>query len=63
MRDAQQRTVEDTWRQLGPLLTTIEFRECDNYYIRNAGSGPTPKRTRSNGPRHGEKSNGESGQK
>ncbi len=38
MRDAQQRTVEDTWRQLGTLLATIEPRECQNY-IRNAGYG------------------------
>ena len=40
MRDAQQRTVEDTWRQLSKLLSTIEPRECQNY-IRNAGCGST----------------------
>ena len=38
MRDAQQRTVDDTWRHLGALLATIEPRECENY-IRNAGYG------------------------
>ena len=36
MRDAQKRTVEDTWQHLGALLPTIEPRECQNY-IRNAG--------------------------
>ncbi len=36
MRDAQKRTVEDTWQHLGALLATIEPRECQNY-IRNAG--------------------------
>lgn len=40
MRDAQQRTVDDTWRHLGKLLATIEPRECQNY-IRNAGYGST----------------------
>ena len=40
MRDAQQRTVEDTWRHLGALLATIGPRECENY-IRNAGYGST----------------------
>lgn len=40
MRDAQQRTVEDTWRQLGAFLATIEPRECENY-IRNASYGST----------------------
>ena len=40
MRDAQMRTVEDTWQQLGKLLATIEPRECENY-IRNAGYGST----------------------
>lgn len=40
MRDAQMRTVDDTWRQLGALLDTIEPRECQNY-IRNAGYGST----------------------
>ena len=38
MRDAQKRTVEDTWRHLGDLLGTIEPHECRNY-IRNAGYG------------------------
>jgi transposase len=36
MRSAQQRTVEDTWRHLGSLLTTIQPNECNNYFA-NAG--------------------------
>ena len=40
MRNAQKRTVEDTWQPLGALLATIEPRECQNY-IRNAGQGST----------------------
>ena len=38
MRDAQKRTVDDTWRQLGHLIDTIQPDECRNY-IRNAGYG------------------------
>lgn len=36
MRDAQKRTVEDTWRHLGHLVETIKPDECKNYF-RNAG--------------------------
>jgi len=36
MRAAQKRTIEDTWRQLGALVTTIEPGECRNYFL-NAG--------------------------
>ena len=36
MRSAQKRTVEDTWRHLGSLLTTIQSNECNNYFA-NAG--------------------------
>jgi transposase len=36
MRAAQRRTVEDTWRQIGTLVTTIEPGECSNYFA-NAG--------------------------
>ena len=38
MRDAQKRSVDDTWRQLGHLIDTIQPDECQNY-IRNAGYG------------------------
>ena len=38
MRDAQKRTVDDTWRHLGHLIDTIGPDECQNY-IRNAGYG------------------------
>ena len=38
MRNAQKRTVEDTWRRLGALLATIEPQECQ-IHIRNAGYG------------------------
>ena len=38
MRDAQKRSVEDTWQHLGRLIDTIEPQECQNY-IRNAGYG------------------------
>ena len=40
MRDAQKRTVDDVWQQLGALIVTIEPRECQNY-IRNASYGST----------------------
>jgi len=40
MRDARKRSVEDTWRDLGRLIDTIEPQECRNY-IRNAVYGPT----------------------
>jgi transposase len=36
MRTAQKRTVEDTWRQIGHLVTTIRPDECSNYFV-NAG--------------------------
>ena len=36
MRVAQTRTVEDTWRHIGPLVETIEPRECQSY-LANAG--------------------------
>jgi transposase len=32
MRDAQKRSVEDTWRHLGNLVTTIGPDECSNYF-------------------------------
>ena len=38
MRDAQKRSVDDTWRHLGTLIDTIGPDECQNY-IRNAGYG------------------------
>jgi transposase len=33
---AQKRTVEDTWRQIGTLVETIQPGECANYFV-NAG--------------------------
>ena len=36
MRMAQKRTIEDTWRQVGHLVKTIEADECQNY-LANAG--------------------------
>ncbi|KQU75447.1 DDE endonuclease [Aminobacter sp. DSM 101952] len=36
MRQAQKRTVEDTWRHIGHLVATIEPGECKNYFA-NAG--------------------------
>jgi transposase len=36
MRQAQKRTVEDTWRHLGSLVDTIGPTECSNY-LANAG--------------------------
>ncbi|TJV48412.1 MAG: IS630 family transposase, partial [Mesorhizobium sp.] len=36
MRQAQKRTVEDTWRHIGHLVETIEAAECKNYFA-NAG--------------------------
>ena len=38
MRDAQKRTVEDSWRHLGCLIDTIQPDEYRNY-IQNAGYG------------------------
>lgn len=36
MRAAQRRTIEDTWRQIGSLVETIQPPECCNYFV-NAG--------------------------
>jgi transposase len=36
MRIAQMRTLEDTWRHIGDLVTAIQPRECSNYFA-NAG--------------------------
>jgi transposase len=36
MRQAQKRTVEDTWRHIGHLVEMIEVAECKNYFA-NAG--------------------------
>lgn len=36
MRQAQQRTIEDTWRYIGSLVSTIGPTECSNYFT-NAG--------------------------
>lgn len=36
MRTAQKRTVDDTWRHVGHLVSTIKSDECANYF-ENAG--------------------------
>jgi transposase len=36
MREAAERTVEDTWRRVGALLPTFSSRECANY-LNNSG--------------------------
>src|SRR5690606_12977915 len=36
MRHAQRRTVEETWRHIGRLVSTIEPAECSNH-LENAG--------------------------
>jgi len=36
MRDDQKRTIGETWRHIGHLVSTIELNECANY-VRNAG--------------------------
>lgn len=36
MRQAQKRSIEDTWRHIGHLVSTIEASECENYF-ENAG--------------------------
>ena len=36
LRKADRRTIEDTWRQIGSLLTAFKPAECANYF-RNAG--------------------------
>jgi len=36
MRDAQRRSVQDTWQYVGALVQTLSPDECDNYFL-NAG--------------------------
>jgi transposase len=36
MRAAQKRTVDEVWRHIGGLVSTIQARECSNYFT-NAG--------------------------
>ena len=36
MRTAQKRTIEETWRHVGQLVSTIQPDECNNYFA-NAG--------------------------
>ncbi|MCY1243445.1 hypothetical protein D9M72_564610 [compost metagenome] len=38
MRNAQKRTIDDTWRYIGRLVETIQHDECANY-LQNAGYG------------------------
>ncbi len=40
MRNAQQRSVEETWRHVGKLAQSIKPIECQNYF-KNAGYEPT----------------------
>jgi transposase len=40
LRKAARRTIEDTWRQIGALLTAFTPGECANY-LRNAGYAST----------------------
>ncbi len=40
MRDAQRRSVEDTWRHVGALVSTIGPDECRSYFV-NAGYAST----------------------
>ena len=36
MRVAQKRNIEETWRHVGTLVSTIQAKECSNYF-QNAG--------------------------
>lgn len=36
MRRAQRRTIEEVWRHVGSVLSTISPQECANYFT-NAG--------------------------
>jgi len=38
MRNAQKRTIDDTWRHIGRLVETIQSAECQNY-LENVGYG------------------------
>ena len=40
MRDAQKRSIEQTWRHIGSLVTDIQAGECQNYFV-NAGYAST----------------------
>lgn len=42
MRDAQKRTIEETWRYIGELIQTIQPGECSNYFA-SAGYGSVKK--------------------
>jgi transposase len=33
MRTAQKRTIDQVWRHIGHLTTTIESPECNNYFV------------------------------
>lgn len=38
MRQAQRRTIEDVWRQVGHITKQVTANECENYFL-NAGYG------------------------
>ena len=40
MRMASERTVTETWKQIGKLINTVKPNECANYFI-NAGYAST----------------------
>ena len=40
LRDAAERTMEDTWRRIGSLLDRFSSRECANYLV-NSGYAST----------------------
>jgi transposase len=40
LRKADRRTVEDTWRQIGSLISAFKSAECSNYF-RNSGYAST----------------------
>ena len=33
MRTAQKRTIDEVWRHIGHLTTTIQSLECNNYFV------------------------------
>ncbi len=39
LRNAQERTTEDTWRRIGALLDNFTPQECKNYLV-NSGYAP-----------------------
>ena len=44
MRNAQKRSIEETWRHIGHLTKSIKPSECANYF-QNAGYAPSKTET------------------